>query len=444
MKNCELIDADEGKHNGCSSLGEQANADKDIHIGCTSLGEQVAGISEVTDQTAPLPTNTINRIDKIETEIKNFESKFMDKILTAVNDMNILKNYCLNNGLECVNGLRQENIKLKEENNALKDSLRITKYALSDLNYKVKDLENQKDSFTTALKILYQDSHQHHEYCSKQKDSNVDAYKNCLNKTKSVMTQIDSDITHSQSRLSDEPIIVLDHEGAGLKKVTKSCKTKTNIDKRPQTPTHTSKQNSSGGNPLFNNEVTTVAAHSTIKNFHNTKGGNQANDPVPLILNTEAKKVDIEVNDVNDLNSTNVSVSEISSQNNPNLTTRFNKPSYSNTQTPKHLVPCPFLRRKRHCVKGSTCDFSHSVNSHRPLQVSPSGSTSSFRVPSPYPGDFSRYINSQQPLQSDPRGFPSLFREPSPYPGPLFPPAIFHPFMNHLYALPFTYRPCNP
>ena len=98
---------------------------------------------------------------------------------------------------------------------------------------------------------------------------------------------------------------------------------------------------------MFNNEVTTVAAQSTIKNVHNTKGGNQANDPIPLILNTEAKKVDIEVND---LNSNNISVSEISSQNNPNPTTRFNKPSYPNTQTPKHLVPCPFLRRKRHCV----------------------------------------------------------------------------------------------
>lgn len=196
-ENCELIDADEDKHNSCSSLGEQANADKDIHIGCTSLGEQVAGMSEAIDQTAPLPTNTTNRIDKIETEIKNFESKFMDKILTVVNDMNILKNYCL----ECVNGLRQENIKLKEENNALKDSLQITKYALSDLNYKVKDLENQKDSLTTTLKILYQDSHQHYEYCSKQKDANADAHNNCLNKNKSVMTQIDSDITHSQSGL---------------------------------------------------------------------------------------------------------------------------------------------------------------------------------------------------------------------------------------------------
>ena len=56
-ENCELIDADEGRH-----------------ICCTSLGEQVAGMSEAIDQTAPLPTNTTIRIDKIETEIKNFGS----------------------------------------------------------------------------------------------------------------------------------------------------------------------------------------------------------------------------------------------------------------------------------------------------------------------------------------------------------------------------------
>jgi hypothetical protein len=253
------------------------------------------------------------------------------------------------------------------------------------------------------------------------------------------MTQIDSDIIHSQGRLSDEPIIVLVSEGAGLIKANKSRKTKTNIDKRPQIPTHTPKQNSilPGENPVLNNKATTVAAHPIIKNVHNTKGVNQEYEPIPLTLTTEVKKVDIEVNDVNDLNSTNVSVSEISSPNHPNPTTRFNKPSYPNTQTPKHLVPCPFLRRKRHCVKGSKCDFSHTVDSHRPLQSGPRGFSSHFRVPSPYLGDFPHSVDSQRPLQFGPSGFPSPFREPSPYPGPLFPPAIPHPLMNHSYANPF-------
>jgi hypothetical protein len=100
-------------------------------------------------------------------------------------------------------------------------------------------------------------------------------------------------------------------------------------------------------------------------------------------------------------------------------------------------LACPFLRRKRHCVKGFKCDFSHTVDSHRPLQSGPRGFSSHFRVPSPYLGDFPLSVDSQRPLQFGPSGFPSPFREPSPYPGPLFPPAIPHPLMNHSYANPF-------
>ena len=37
-------------------------------------------------------------------------------------------------------------------------------------------------------------------------------------------------------------------------------------------------------------------------------------------------------------------------------------------RTPKHLVPCPFLRRKGHCLKGTRCDFSHNDVLHQPPQ----------------------------------------------------------------------------
>lgn len=36
-----------------------------------------------------------------------------------------------------------------------------------------------------------------------------------------------------------------------------------------------------------------------------------------------------------------------------------NNPSLNRVQTPKYLVPCPFLRRRGHCLKGSNCDFFH-------------------------------------------------------------------------------------
>ena len=36
------------------------------------------------------------------------------------------------------------------------------------------------------------------------------------------------------------------------------------------------------------------------------------------------------------------------------------KGNYSTTNLPKHMVFCPFLRKKGFCLKGSNCDFSHS------------------------------------------------------------------------------------
>jgi regulator of replication initiation timing len=106
----------------------------------------------------------------IENQLKTLESKFLDKMLSIANDLNYLKKYCFNNEVEGMNILRQENASLKVENEALKDSLYTAKFPLSDLNTKVKDLEHEKASLTTTLKILYTDFHQAHEARFKQQD----------------------------------------------------------------------------------------------------------------------------------------------------------------------------------------------------------------------------------------------------------------------------------
>lgn len=36
------------------------------------------------------------------------------------------------------------------------------------------------------------------------------------------------------------------------------------------------------------------------------------------------------------------------------------KRNHLTTNLPKHMVFCPFLRKKGFCLKGSNCDFSHS------------------------------------------------------------------------------------
>jgi hypothetical protein len=88
---------------------------------------------------------------------------------------------------------------------------------------------------------------------------------------------------------------------------------------------------------------------------------------------------------------------------NTNLGTQ---PQNSTNVASKHLVPCPFLRRKGHCLKGSKCDFSRQFGPQQPAQL------------------YQRY------------NFPSFWRDPIPYPfHPNFPPVMsfptFHPQTNY-------------
>ena len=114
-----------------------------------SISFDPAGISNQLNLTAPMPFNNDktfikDKLSCIEAEMKSLESKFLDKTLSLVNDLNNLKQHCLENDSGYINGLRHENISLKEENKTLKDRLETTRFALADLNTKVKDLENEK------------------------------------------------------------------------------------------------------------------------------------------------------------------------------------------------------------------------------------------------------------------------------------------------------------
>ncbi len=88
-----------------------------------------------------------------------------------------------------------------------------------------------------------------------------------------------------------------------------------------------------------------------------------------------------EINEANNPNAPDISIIEISHQNNvgaanPNNAgtdnvsaseivggSEISAPNQDklpqHTKTPKSHVPCPFLRRKGYCLKGSKCDFSH-------------------------------------------------------------------------------------
>ncbi len=54
--------------------------------------------------------------------------------------------------------LKQENIQLRIDNDSLKDRLNSVSYVVSDLNTKIKDIECEKLSLVTAIKLLLKDN----------------------------------------------------------------------------------------------------------------------------------------------------------------------------------------------------------------------------------------------------------------------------------------------
>ena len=126
---------------------------------------------------------------------------------------------------------------------------------------------------------------------------------------------------------------------------------------------------------------------------------------------------------------------------NPPRKNNFNIPTqlaYTIAPAAKHLIPCPFLRRKDHCLEGSLGDFSYQLDRYRrtkfsqprsaappsidptfcpPIRSPPRTSFPFFRTHMNYP-----YISSQI-------GFSSFNGTRSP---------IFHPCMtypSHLFPL---------
>ncbi|CAB4020606.1 Hypothetical predicted protein, partial [Paramuricea clavata] len=101
-------------------------------------------------------------IDKTRAELQRIEASLADqfqlKELQFNEWTNELAKYCLSN-LETQNcKLKQENIQLRIDKDNLKDRLNSVSYVVSDLNTKIKDIESEKLSLVTAIKLLQEDN----------------------------------------------------------------------------------------------------------------------------------------------------------------------------------------------------------------------------------------------------------------------------------------------
>ena len=94
------------------------------------------------------------------------------------------------------------------------------------------------------------------------------------------------------------------------------------------------------------------------KSGENNRAKNNSNFMQELTHNHNTN----EINEANNSSALDFSVSESHHQNNTNVTSQQKSPSIYNTPTPKHLVPCPCLRRKGHCLEGFICDLSHKTS----------------------------------------------------------------------------------
>ena len=99
-------------------------------------------------------------VSQIDLQIKNIEDKLFNAIDTISKELNDLKSQCKNNCTDtaymCF--LWDENEKLKKQNELLTEKLNNCLLAGSELNIRVKDLQNEKDSLITAIKVLHYDN----------------------------------------------------------------------------------------------------------------------------------------------------------------------------------------------------------------------------------------------------------------------------------------------
>ena len=89
-----------------------------------------------------------------DTKIKSIEEKFNVKISDVLDDLNELKARSESVSERLVNVLLEENTKLKKDNDVLSGRLNNSLLVISDLNTRIKDIENEKLSLITAIRLV--------------------------------------------------------------------------------------------------------------------------------------------------------------------------------------------------------------------------------------------------------------------------------------------------
>lgn len=172
--------------------------------------------------------------------------------------------------------------------------------------------------------------------------------------------------------------------------------------------------------------VNTVQDQSCVLNLSSSRSPKTVNYPSNKELASNCSKtqkaiptIDLESNDKpNKVKRFNGSSSFIQHNNMLHYSKKRNSANViPNSSVPKHLISCPFLKRRGYCLKGSSCDFLHNNFDPHNVMQRPQNTTG-------YAPSLSFQSNfNHSPFPVDPRHFPPfqvppyyhMFR-PSPYP----------------------------
>ena len=112
------------------------------------------------DTLQKLEKRLVQKINNLESEIHETKIElYNEKMIRGENEA--MNKSSVNDQSSAVNKLlTKDNDRLKKENDSLKEQINNYKCIMSDLNLKVKDLENEKNSLVTVIKIIQNDQEQ--------------------------------------------------------------------------------------------------------------------------------------------------------------------------------------------------------------------------------------------------------------------------------------------
>ena len=115
----------------------------------------------LSQRNTPLESIVNKTISDIDLKFNKLEAALLDKFNTMSADLaNLRDKVIINTADQYIRVIAEENEKLKLENSSLTDRLNTVSYVISDLNSKIKDLESEKASLVTTIKLI-NDQHQH-------------------------------------------------------------------------------------------------------------------------------------------------------------------------------------------------------------------------------------------------------------------------------------------